>query len=100
MAIGGVASLVAAMLYTGAFERAWQVISPTSHAHQAQLAAAWSETLQTPTEPDLWLAESLPLADLDEELIATGGSPMDDGFEEIPSWLDAALVGSDNSSGD
>ncbi len=100
MAIGGVASLALAMVYTGAFDRAWQAISPTRHTYQAQLAAAWSQTLQTSTEAEFWLAESLPPADFDEDLIATTDSPTDDIMEEIPSWLDAALVGSDNSSGD
>src|SRR5262245_14251679 len=38
MAIGGVASLALGMLYTGAFDRAWQAVWPANQAHQALLA--------------------------------------------------------------
>jgi hypothetical protein len=102
MAVGGAAALLAAMLVSGLLERGWQ--PNPGHEGHGKLAAAWSETrtqMQSAAEPDLWPVESPAPAELEEELAANAGSPMDEAMEEIPSWLDAALLGaSGDSSGD
>jgi len=99
MAVGGLASLLAAFLFTGKlhFRLPWQ------SSKQVQLAAAWSETrtqFKSNAELGLWTAEP-PRADEGDDLLAATASPMDEVSDETPSWLNAALgivPDSDNDS--
>lgn len=97
MAVGGLASLIAAMLYTGAWQHAWQAAWPSPHSGH-QLAAAWSETidqLRSTSDADLWFIPQGSSADPEDEQVAASTFPMDDVIDETPSWLDAAVLSMD-----
>lgn len=108
MAIGGIASLLAALLVTGNLK----IPRSSLTARQSRLAAAWSETrtqIRSDAELGLWSSEQ-SRTEPDDDLLATVASPTGEAIEETPSWLNAALgittdaeadsSSSDTSSGD
>jgi hypothetical protein len=91
MAIGGLASLLVALLWTG-------VVGPTWHTAQLHsfskrnLAFAWTETrseIASVREAGYWPA--VPNAADDENFTAIA---FDDSTDDAPSWMTAAVLGS------
>jgi hypothetical protein len=98
MAIGGLASLLIALLWTGVVGPTWHTAKIHSFARK-NLAFAWAETNQqiaNVREAGSW--PTVP-AYLDEDGAAV--TTMDDTNDEAPSWMTAAVlsISADDSSG-
>jgi hypothetical protein len=91
MAIGGVASLLIALLWSGVVGPSWKSARHTAavRAHQ-QLASAWTATRHrwaASAEPDNWSSE-VAIAEAEEWI----SDPMAaDELDEAPTWLMAAV---------
>lgn len=89
MAIGGLASVVIAFLWSGALQ---QSTGPTEK--QLALAAAWTQAragIAQAKEDEQWLPTSWSLAEADEELLAVNDASFESLPGETPSWLTAAV---------
>jgi len=87
MAIGGVASLLIALLWSGALDLAGP---RRGTANQRELALAWNMTrseLADVKEAGLWLPSSVH----DEDDLSAEAMIDDMGIDESPSWLTAAV---------
>jgi hypothetical protein len=89
MAIGGLASLLLALLWSGVVGPTWHTAKIHSFSRQ-NLASAWTETRQeiaTVREAGYWPT----LASVaDDSSAAT--STLDDANDEAPSWMTAAVI--------
>jgi hypothetical protein len=95
MAIGGLASVLLALLWSGVVGPTWRTAQRSYHAQSQQnLALAWYETRSQMTnirEAGLWPAAALS-NEADDELTADVRlDGMTDG--EAPSWMTAAVFG-------
>jgi hypothetical protein len=104
MAIGGLASIVIALVWSGALQNS--ASGPSDK--QIALATAWTQAragIAQAKEDGLWLpatwtpSESWSLSDADEELLAVNDASVDSLPGETPSWLTAAvfLAGEDST---
>jgi anti-sigma factor RsiW len=97
MAVGGLASLLLALLWTGVVGPTWQTAQRNFHAFSQQnLASAWTETrteIANVREAGYW--PSLTSIDSDDELLATVSlieDRLDENMlEDAPSWMTAAV---------
>jgi hypothetical protein len=95
MAIGGLASLLLALLWSGVVGPTWQTARRSLRAtSQQNLAWAWTETrtqFASDRDSDLWPAAVAAATELDDEL-GTGDIGTDDSsVGDAPSWLTAAV---------
>ncbi len=92
MAVGGLASLLLAMLWTGVVGPTWQAANRNFHAFSQQnLASAWTETrteIANVREAGYW--PTLTSIDADDELPATA-SLEENMLEDAPTWMTAAV---------
>jgi hypothetical protein len=99
MATGGVAALLLAVLWSGVIGPKWQIAETRFHSQSRQhLAMAWYETgaeLASVRETGLWLTNGVS----ESEEAAGDYVPMDEGVDEAPSWLTAAVVSMSHDSG-
>ncbi|MCI0357416.1 MAG: hypothetical protein L0211_02900 [Planctomycetaceae bacterium] len=101
MAIGSAASLLVALLWSGA--GSWFISQPSGTGDQSQLAAAWSLTRQelADSESDLWYPKHLSASEAVEPAELTGQAG---GFDEVdsatPAWLTAAVESYPNEPSD
>ena len=108
MAIGGLATLLLALLWSGS----WGPALKTAHrarqaAGQYELAAAWSQTrdqLSSVKAAGLWPSFSLLHGEGDDDLPGNDALVDAVAVDETPSWMDAAVLGlsgelSDESDG-
>jgi hypothetical protein len=91
MAIGGLASVVIALVWSGAFNR------PNAAPSESQLAlaAAWSQArsgIAQAKEDGVWLPSSWSQTEPDEELLAVSDVALEYQPGETPSWLTAAVL--------
>jgi len=92
MAVGGLASVLVALLWSGVVGPAWQAASRSFHAFSQQnLASAWTETrtqIADVREAGYW--PSLTSADSDDDIPST--ATLDDvSLDDAPSWMTAAV---------
>jgi len=86
MAIGGLASLLLALLWSGVVGPTWRTTQHQLLAQSQQgLASAWSQTRLEIREAGLW---TTPGAGDDDESAAFSSDAVDD---EAPSWMTVAL---------
>lgn len=102
MAVGGLASLLLGLLWTGIIGPTWQTAQRNYRASSQQnLAFAWSETgtdIANVREAGYWPA-LISYGDDDSYTETT----FDDSTDDAPSWMTAAVLsvsGSDSSDGD
>jgi len=92
MAVGGLASVVIALVWSGVIGR-----SPAGPSDkQFALAAAWTQAraeIAQAKEDSLWLPSASSLGDADEELLAMSDLGDESPLSETPSWMTAALFG-------
>lgn len=93
MAIGGLASVVIALVWSGAIQ-----ISPTGPSEkQLALASAWTQAradIAQAKEDGLWSpATWAALGETEEELLAWSDASADSPLGDAPSWMTAALAG-------
>jgi hypothetical protein len=92
MAVGGLASLLLALLWTGVIGPAWQTANRNFRSFSQQnLASAWTETrteIANVREAGYWPV--IATTDADDELFATS-SLNEDMLEDAPSWMTAAV---------
>jgi len=103
MAIGGLAALVVAMVWSGAFSpgtvttAARPAIDRQRAEQQRSLAAAWSEARQeiaSAREDGSWPTIAPSPSELDDEASAVRTAPSDDlALEETPNWMTTAVLG-------
>jgi hypothetical protein len=92
MAIGGLASVVIALVWSGIIGRSLSGPSEREFA----LAAAWTQTraeIAQAKEDGLWLPPTFSQGDADEELLAMSDLGDESSPGETPSWMTAALFG-------
>jgi hypothetical protein len=90
MAIGGLASIVVALLWSGALHNSTS--GPSEK--QIALAAAWTQTradIAQANEDEMWLPPVWMLGEADEELLAVTDASLEPLPGETPSWLTAAV---------
>ena len=96
MAIGGLAALVLAILWSGTLESSLKTISKGRRsADQYELAAAWSQTrAELSSVKAAGLGPSVPSlhGETDDDL-AINEALLDAPMGETPSWMDAAVLG-------
>lgn len=91
MAIGGLASVAIAFIWSGA-------VAPSNSApseNQLALATAWTQAradIAQAKEDGLWIPAAWSLAEPDEELLAVSDVGLDFQPGETPSWLTAAIL--------
>src|SRR5262249_34906409 len=102
MAIGGLASLLVALLWSGVIGPSWTAAQRrVSNASQHELALAWNKTqadIAIVHEVGFWWPSSAANEADDEP---TNGWRIDDlGVDDSPSWMTAAVFGqaTDNSN--
>jgi hypothetical protein len=92
MAVGGLASLLLAVLWTGVVGPAWQTANRNFRSFsQRNLASAWTETrteIANVREAGYWPA--IANTDADDDL-ATTNSLDETMLEDAPSWMTAAV---------
>jgi hypothetical protein len=101
MAIGGLASLLLALLWSGVVGPTWQTARRSLRAKSQQnLAWAWTETrtqIASERDSDLWPVMTNPAAEFDDE-VGSGEMAIDDGsVDDAPSWLTAAVFSRANA---
>ena len=100
MAIGGLASVLVALLWTGVVGPTWQTAQRGLNASAKQhLALAWHETgveIANVKEAGLWPYSRVVGQDDDEPGFAETGADGSD-LVEAPSWMMAAVFGSSDS---
>jgi hypothetical protein len=103
MAVGGLASLLAAFFVSGAWGPTWQAVRQLgASSRQPELAAVWSQArseFSSDMGPWLWQVGSVS-AEADEDTMATGDSLIDSlAASDTPSWMTAAIESSATSEG-
>jgi hypothetical protein len=97
MAIGGLASLVIALVGSGMIGGSSSMLASRGpSAKQIALATAWSQTraeIAQAKEDGLWLPPTFTLGDADEELLALNDTNDESPMGETPSWMTAAVFG-------
>jgi len=98
MAIGGLAALIVAMVWSGAISPKAAIMAARPDAEQQRsLAAAWSEARQeiaSAREDGSWPTVAASPSELDDETSAVRTSPSDDlALEETPNWMTTAVLG-------
>jgi anti-sigma factor RsiW len=92
MAVGGLASVLVALLWSGVVGPTWQTARQRLTAGtQYNLAMAWQQTgheIANVKAAGMWPSVS---ADDDEEFVASDSSFDEGGFNEAPSWMMAAV---------
>jgi hypothetical protein len=94
MAVGGLASLLLALLWSGVVGPTWHTAQLRSFSKQ-NLAFAWTETKQqiaTVREAGYW-----PSIFIDADDDASPAVAFDDSADEAPSWMTAALLDSSHA---
>ncbi len=95
MAIGSAASLLVALLWSGAWS--WPADESVASTEQSRLAAAWSQTRRelAETESDLWYLKHLTASDAADLPESPAASAMIDDAELLdtvtPTWMTAAV---------
>ena len=92
MAVGGLASLLLAFLFSGVVESNWRGMHASRQRH---LALAWNETktqIADVRQAGLWPAADLS-SDTDGDLVDGGTTGDELAVAETPSWLTAAVLG-------
>jgi len=91
MAVGGLASLLVALLWSGVVAPVWQTANRNSHSFsQRNLASAWTETrteIANVREAGYWPA--IASTDVDDDLAMTSSD--ENMLEDAPSWMTAAV---------
>jgi hypothetical protein len=86
MAIGGLASLLLALLWSGVVGPTWRTTHQRLIAQSQQsLASAWSQTRLEIREAGLWT----PAGSIDDDDLAPSAS--DEMSDDAPSWMTAAV---------
>jgi hypothetical protein len=100
MAIGGLASVLVALLWTGVVGPTWQSAQRGLNANAKQhLALAWQETgieIANVKEAGLW-PFSRSVGQDEDEVVGFGETSPDSDLVEAPSWMMAAVFGSTGS---
>ncbi len=102
MAIGSAASLLVALVWSGAWS--WLASETVASAEQARLAAAWSQTRQelAESDSDLWYPRHFAASEA-EEPDAVLPTPVDDAdlLDSVtPTWMTAAVESYPNEPAD
>jgi anti-sigma-K factor RskA len=96
MAIGGLASVLLALLWSGIVGPTWKTAQRGANAASQQtLALAWNETraqIANVREAGLWPSVGTASTDVEDE-VASDFQVDDGSVEEAPSWMMAALFG-------
>ncbi len=91
MAIGGLASVVIALVWSGEFHK--PAAGPSEN--QLALATAWTQAragIAQAKDDGLWFPSAWSQGEPDEELLAVSDVAMEFQLGETPSWLTAAVL--------
>jgi hypothetical protein len=99
MAIGSMAAVLLAMLWSGVIGSTWRATERGFHSQsRLNLALAWYQTrteLAAVREAGLWSSHGAA----EVEDAALDVMPMDDSLDEAPSWLTTAVLSMSHDSG-